>query len=172
MFSRNIKLYKGVTLLELLIVMASIIIMTGIGFSIWQSSRGDMHLLNAQREVASAIKMAQSYALQGKTQDTGSGPFVPCGYGFYIINDAAMNKYKIIYKKCSDGSYADLSPSQIFQLKNGVTFGDHLDHKIIFKVPFGDVILNEITPSLTLCYGSCSSSSKTITISDGAVIEN
>jgi prepilin-type N-terminal cleavage/methylation domain-containing protein len=81
---------KGMTLLEMIIVIAIIGMMTGIAIVQLGRSRVDTRLRAAQTEVASTIKLAQSFAIQGKAQ---SAPI--CGYG---IRFTANDTYEIFYQ--------------------------------------------------------------------------
>lgn len=95
MAKNNVK-YKAVTLLELLTVIAIIGIMTAAGLVSLNSGKTMAKLQAAQREVASAIKLTQSYALQGKVTPEGT---TPCGYGFRFDPSDTINKakYEIFY---------------------------------------------------------------------------
>lgn len=164
MFSKNIKSYKGVTFMELMVVIAIISIMSAIGFSLWQSTKGESYLRDAQREVASAIKTAQSYALQGRLR----GGEVPCEYGVSINHP---NIYRIIYRQACGGSIDTLEE---FTLKNGTTFDNQNGHYMLFNIPFANVTTATWTTSLIgqldLRHGG---KIKTITIdSNGNVAEN
>jgi len=127
--------------MELLLVIAIIGIMTVAGFVSLSSSRTNTKLQTAQREVASVIKLAQSYALQGKVTPNGT---TPCGFGFrFDPTDTTHTKYEIFYNTWGPsgwGGYSNCtamnadsdarqwkagashSPAlEYFQLNNGVT---------------------------------------------------
>lgn len=82
--------YKAVTFAELIIVMAIIGIMTAVSIVSFTPIRSSARLKAAQREVAAEIKLAQGYALQGKTQKGAT----PCGYGFHFKDNS---NYEIFY---------------------------------------------------------------------------
>jgi len=91
------KKYRGFSFIELLTVIAIIGIMSAVAFVSLSSSKSSAKLSAAQREVAGAIKLAQSYALQGRMETDeagGSGLAVPCGYGFHFISPT---DYEIFY---------------------------------------------------------------------------
>jgi len=83
---------QGFTLIEILAALAIMGIMLSIILISFNSSKRDVTLKSAQREVASAIKMAHAYALQGKTQNEET----PCGYGFRFTDS---DSYMIFYNK-------------------------------------------------------------------------
>ncbi len=89
---KGIKL-KGVTLLELMVVIAIIGIMSSVSIVSLHSLRTRARLKSAQSEVTATIKTAQSYALQGKQ---GNGTDIACGYGFRFTDD---ENYEIFYNK-------------------------------------------------------------------------
>jgi prepilin-type N-terminal cleavage/methylation domain-containing protein len=84
------KKQHGFTLVELMISLAILSTMTVVSIVSIRSSRTDSSLAAAQREVTAAIKLAQSYALQGKMQNS----VTPCGYG---LRFKTMEKYEIYY---------------------------------------------------------------------------
>ncbi len=90
------KNYRAVTMIEMIIVIAIIGIMAGLVMVSLQSGRSSSRLQSAQRNVTATIKLAQSYALQGKTQ----GGVTPCGYGFRFT---ANNAYEIFYNPRTGG---------------------------------------------------------------------
>ncbi len=96
MLTKNKKIIFGVrngfTLLELMIVIGIIGIMTGIGFASFGSAKKHSALRAGQYEVTSAIKLAQSYALQGKSISGVTEKI--CGYGFAFSDNT---NYKIFY---------------------------------------------------------------------------
>lgn len=89
-------LYPGFSMLELIIVIAIIIIALLAGIASMSGVRSNAALKSSQRELTAAIKQAQSYALQGKTQNGKT----PCGYGL-IFTD---NKTYVVYYNALDGS--------------------------------------------------------------------
>jgi Tfp pilus assembly protein FimT len=90
------KIYKekklnGFSLIELMVILAIIVIMTGVSIVSLSPSRRYQALKAAQDEVTASIKLAQSYALQGRTV---SGISRVCGYGFKFTNET---DYQIFY---------------------------------------------------------------------------
>ena len=158
---QNVKI-KAFTLVELIIVIAVIGIMTSVGMVSFQTSRNTHKVEAAANEVAATIKLAQSYALQGKAADDGSGNMVtPCGYGFrFDPGDSNLQQYEIFYNvpdagsSCADmdGAYFrqfNTSYSQPIEspltLTNGVTLqspaisDDSNPTEIYFTVPRADM---------------------------------
>jgi len=134
MFSKNIKFYKGVTFMELLVVIAIMGIMAATGFSMWRSTKGKSYVRDAQREIASSIKTAQSYALQGKVQN-GDAPFA---YGVRIVSSSA---YEIFYYATpTDATNNNGTMIESFSFNKGAYTGISLGSRVYFKVPFGDAI--------------------------------
>lgn len=163
--------YKGVTFVELMVVISIIGIMTGVGFVSLKSSRNDSRLRAAQREVASTIKLAQSYALQGKMQ----GAVTPCGYGFKFTSAA---DYQIFYKLPTGGNCdvpGDATNAESFTLSNAVVLdgpANVSNTEIYFTVPFS-AMTGPISSIFTFQYPAGSGDTKTITINlGGNVIEN
>ena len=129
MFSKYTKYnHKGVSLIELMVVIAIIGIMSSIGFALWQSSKNATYLDIAQREVASAVRAAQSYALQGKRLSSG----VPSTYG---VGFTANNAYCIYHDSFNAGNCIET-----FALNNGVVLRGFSagSNVVFFNVPFGD----------------------------------
>lgn len=169
--------------MELLIVIAIIGIMTVAGFVSMSSSRTNTKLQAAQREVASVIKLTQSYALQGKVAPDGA---VPCGYGFWFTGSSS---YEIFYNTntnanitCDEYNKAVANrqrngdDSHIFQslsLNNGVTLSSPVlvDTEIYFTVPGGNIYnKNGAAYEGQIFIFDLSGNQKTITINSGGGI--
>jgi prepilin-type N-terminal cleavage/methylation domain-containing protein len=142
---------KGMTLLELTVSMAIIAIMSAIGITLLSSSKDVIKLKDAQTEVATAIKVAQGYALQGKTQSN-----TVCGYG---IRFASESTYRIFYNSligsntdCNAQNKDDYSCRQwrnesidienIMSLPRGVTLPDYANAKLFFDLPHANIYSN------------------------------
>lgn len=148
--------HKAFTLIELITVISIIGIMSAVTIVSLSSSRANARLVSAQREVASAIKLAQSYALQGKTVNGST----PCGFGAYFDFTGNRNIYKIYpiiatncgnidcsnLRQCS-GSTAGFSDPGVEAsvLKDGVKFNDTVHSGgyafVYFNVPHGMAII-------------------------------
>ncbi|EKE10757.1 MAG: hypothetical protein ACD_15C00204G0009 [uncultured bacterium] len=135
---------KGFTLIELLVVISIMSIMASVGFMSYQYSKRDAALRAAQREVATVIRLAQSYATQGKTQGSVGSEFTPCGYGFEFT---ANNRYRIFYVRaasggsCKDDTYSSGSTKyevSEFSLEDYVTTTSSMNSTVMyFRIPFG-----------------------------------
>lgn len=135
--------YHGFTLTELMMVISIMAIMGGVGLVSLQSSKVNTRLRAAQREVAAAIKQAQSYALQGKMQ----GAAKVCGYGVRFNGDTST--YEIFYKipvssktcTTADTDYTSHENVEILKLENGVVLSSPVvaNTEIYFAIPFGQI---------------------------------
>lgn len=154
---------QGFTLLELIVVVAIIGIMTSVGLASLSSSRRQIALKTAQDEVTSAIKLAQSYALQGKIPSSGD---IACAYGFEFLDNDINSEYQIFYYR-KVGGICDTSDKREIErnnLKNGVSLTSPFSSSsVYFNMPSADMIPNSGIV-LTL------DSSKTITISSSGLV--
>lgn len=161
------KFLRGFTVIEILVIIAVMGIMLSIAFVNLGSGRTSAKLDAAQREVASAIKMAQSNALQGKTA-SGS---VPKYWGIYFENDKT---YKIVPSNAPGTDIA--GGTETYALSNGVTFSvtNVINSRIYFSVPNGNILKGNGTSyasgDTATATVSISGLSKTVNISYGGVI--
>jgi len=161
------KRYRAFTLNEIIMVMAIISILSLVGFLALRGARSVSQFKAAQREVASTIKLAQSYALQGKLQadPAGSGLISPCGYGFHFKNET---EYEIFYNlpdeadpalKCAgknvlaeyrrwrDEASGKSVSAESFSLKNGVELISAPDSvEIYFTLPHANIFDTDGAP--------------------------
>lgn len=166
----KIKNTKGFTLLELLIVIAIMIILLSVGMVSLIPVKRSAILKSAQNEVTSAIKLAQSYALQGKI--IGSGLDAPCRYGFMFTDN---DTYKIFYDQNCTGTE---SLVETRDLKSGAYLSNPASgnsSKITFSVPHGEVRSNNIASFGSADFtfrinGVGATVNKTITIYDKGLI--
>lgn len=87
----------GFTFIELMIVIAIMGIAATAAVMSMDSARSEAALQSATRQVTSAIRLAQSYALQGKMEN--GSPV--CGFGVKIDSS---NKYEIYYDALKSSS--------------------------------------------------------------------
>jgi prepilin-type N-terminal cleavage/methylation domain-containing protein len=120
---------SGFTLLEVSIVIALIAILSSLLLVNLQPSRTQEQVNAAQDEIASAVKLAQSFALQGRIQ---SGAVPKC----YGVEKSGADGYRIYYNSlvgCSDS--ATLVEQHNFS--NGVLV---TGFNFKFDVPHGKVV--------------------------------
>lgn len=183
----------GFTLIEMLVVLGITGILSSVGLISYQSAKSEAALRAAQREVATVIRMAQSYALQGKIQTIDGEQRTPCGYGFEFTND---HTYRIFYTYKNDpsdakntcendreypstGSIVSINGNdQIFQLPDNVTMTNApvLPTKFYFTIPFGSVFPYDSVSDfggneMTLEYGENNATKRIIVNERGDVEE-
>ncbi len=147
------KKYSGFTFAELIITIAIVGIMTVVAIVSMNPSKTQAKLKAAQTEVASSIKQAQSYALQGKKQ----GAITPQYYGIKFTNST---NYEL---------YCNTSIVETYKLKDGVVLSGALPSGITFSIPDGN---SNLLSSLILTFGF-NDTAKSITISpSGSITED
>ncbi len=172
---------SGFTLIELLIVIAIIGILSSVGIYSFISTKEKNSLKNSQREVASAINLTKSYALQGLVVPGGS--IAPCGYGFRFVNN---NTYQIFYiKNSSSGVCASNCSSagsncvklEEYALSNNVKLsGVYQNSEMYFSIPHGNVYKRDgsvFYGTDIVLVSASGSTSRSITVNrSGLVVEN
>jgi|GEM_PF-857429 len=108
--------YFAFTLIEVLVVMSIISISTALTLVSFSGYRTERHLERASREVASALREAQSYALSGRSVAGESN----CWIGLNI--PALGASYAIINNSLSGGTCSVNSTISGYTLRNGVLF--------------------------------------------------
>jgi prepilin-type N-terminal cleavage/methylation domain-containing protein len=145
MFKKE-KNFKGVSLIEVLIVIVIIAVTAAISYVNLTNARRQTAVSNTCNELASFYNKARNYALTGKVV----GGSVPTFFKMIIPNG---NTSAIIYRSFNsdgslDSSYSAISGDQL-QFKNGVTcrrfgsggsnpYGDNEGY--YFQVPNGDTV--------------------------------
>jgi prepilin-type N-terminal cleavage/methylation domain-containing protein len=129
---------KGVTLIELIVVIAVIGIMTSVGLVSLSRSRDRKAVEAATREVAAALRDAQNMALTGKDAD------VCDQYEFSYEPDNLANRAKY-YIGCRKNN--NLVKKVEYKLKNGALFDlittNPKDRYVYFNVPFAVISTNK-----------------------------
>lgn len=161
------KKYKGYSILELLTIVAIMGILLSTFMVSLDKSSSDAKIIAAQREVASAIKTAKSYALQGKTNAAGNVP------GYWGIKFTDTSTYVIFH--CANTGGGGHNIKETFTLKNGVVLSSPVpgSSTIYFDVPNGQAI-TPTTPTfdISLQLGSLAAKTITTTSPGGVVTEN
>ncbi|MDR3583030.1 MAG: prepilin-type N-terminal cleavage/methylation domain-containing protein [Candidatus Pacebacteria bacterium] len=161
---------RGFTFIEVMMVITIMSIMAVVAVVSLNSARSNAALESSTRQIASAIQLARSYALQGKMEN-GSAV---CGFGVRITN-ANPPQYKIYYNALSgyndcsteNGKISDSDGTKDsdYVLPNGVTFSDtSVDKHFYFTVPSADFLGSS---SMELDYAG---SSKIINVSSNGVV--
>ena len=159
---KNRRKQLGFTLIELMVIVAIIGIMTTIGFVSLKSGQNKNKLKSAQAEITATIKLAQSYALQGKKDNND---IVPKYYGVRFSADGKS------YIFCSNSNATDTAcsnPVGTYPLKNGVVLSAGQGSLVSFNVPYGNCSLSS-GGSLVIKV-KIDSDEKTITINPGGSI--
>lgn len=135
------KTKKAFSMIELLIVVAIMIVMTGAVFLNRNNSKAGSEVEAAGRKVASQIHALQNEALNGKQFDTngdGIGDTNALSYKFDIVNNATT--YSVSYYS-DTAATTQIGSSQTFNLSNkgSVKAGASGGASFYFKSPNGSV---------------------------------
>ena len=143
----------GFTLVEMIVVLAIIIVITGIVTFNISTERQNSALLRSAQKLSLDLRRAQSFALSSKTYKTAG---VPCGWGVHF-NEAGSTSYTIFadlasaqdcsnrdFKMASDGS----ENFEIVNLESGITVNSLSNNlsDVVFTPP--DPMVN-FTPNQT-----------------------
>jgi len=134
----KIKNRSGVTLIELLIVIALIGIMSAVTIAFLGSGKNQKELESSAREVVAALREAQNLALTGKIMGTNT---FPCSYVFQAVSGGSG--YSINYTYHGSGQDCGSSSNEVYAayvLKNGVKFSTAQD--VTFSVPHATLSSN------------------------------
>jgi type II secretory pathway pseudopilin PulG len=104
-FKNFLKLSKGLTLTEILVTIAIIIILSGLIIANSGAGKSQLALSRSANKLAQDIRRAQEMAMSAKECPTGTGcaDQVPPGYGIYLHQG---DKNYLLY--------ADTNPNQIY----------------------------------------------------------
>lgn len=140
------------TFLETMIVLAVIGILSTIVIVSYNTTKERSNVKNAAKQIESAIKQAQAWAVTGKCDTSGGSCELPCGWGFYIVDP---NTYSIYYEpggscgtSCGHGS--DYETHDIEK----VTLGGTSD--ICYDIPYANsgggsiTVSSEANPSISI----------------------
>ncbi len=162
---KNKQKQSGFTLIEILLVVALIGILSVVTINSMKSGQNQNKLKAAQAETEAIIKLAQSYALQGRKQ----GNIVPKYYGVKFSVDGKS------YSFCSNLNDADVDCNNLiesYQFKNGVMLSAGQGTQVSFDVPFGNCRLSSASDNLTLTFKFDNNSRGILINKGGAITEN
>ncbi len=135
----NIKNKKGVTLLELMTVIAIVGIMTGVSLIfLSRENREKKEVEMAAQEVAAALREAQNAALTGKAMEA-SGEY-PCRFVFQATANSSNYSVSYHYYEEEAGGCSNTSSMKTYAsytLKNGVKFDNSNYLPATFSIPWG-----------------------------------
>jgi len=175
------KTVKGFSLVELITVIAIIGIMAAVAIVSLVPAKTSTKLNAAGQELMATVKLAQSYAFQGKVVKDNGVNVVPCGFGIYTgAGDA--EKYEIFYIFSNDCFALNQEPLNFnnaksleeYTLKNGVIFdAGSTGKRIYFTVPHGVIFGNDgnILSDIMDIVLESNDKIKNIQIKPGGVIE-
>lgn len=109
---------RGVTLVELLIVLIIIIVLAAIIFPGYQSARLQLALLREANRIAQNIRKAQEMAMGTKEKETdilGSTEIPKGGYGIYFEKGEGITSYSIYADKNGNEYYRGTEGDEIME---------------------------------------------------------
>ena len=134
----DIKLQKGLSLIELLIVLVIISVLFAVGFLNYRDYARRQSVISAARQLESDVRLARQMAFEGrKPEDLGcdDNSFL----SGYIFEDNNDNTYNIL-ARCDDNT--DYTIKGNVELPYGITMTSSPNNPIMFKsVGSGVVIL-------------------------------
>ena len=168
----NVKMNKAMTLIEVLVIVAIMLIIMA---AVFVNPRPSVELDNAARQLAADLRRAQNIAMSASTQIDGWGnEIVPCGYGIYTPN---TQKYVIFYNEtaCSNlQHYAGSTDSEeiLLQEEYNITISQGVLSSIYFTPPFGITYIDGANSgSKDIELQASDGSIRTVTITSAGKIE-
>lgn len=157
MLIKNKNNFRGMTLVELMIVVSIIAVMSTVFLYNFNSSRTEKNVEMASREVAAAFREAQNYALTGSQGVAGT---IPCQYRISWAGSA----YTITYRYLDSNNRCNQETVlRTYTLSNGVTF--YNSNNFNFSLPHADVSSARVATVRkdTYSYSACISNDGLIT---------
>lgn len=169
----------GFTLIEILVVLAIIVIITGIVIFNTSFERQNSALLRSAQKLSLDLRRAQSFALSSKVFKTSG---VPCGWGVHF-NGVGSNSYIIfadlaVNQNCSDRDFVKVASSsedfETINLESGITINGLSNgiSDVVFTPPDPIVTFtpNQASTSVTLI--NKNSSTRVVTINKTGFISS
>jgi Tfp pilus assembly protein FimT len=153
---------KGFTFLELILIIGLIGVMAAITIASLSSGKNIIKLRAAQSEIASALKLAQSYALQGRVN--GTKP--PGYYGIKFYTSTSYGLCACLTADCS--ACTNANDLETYSLEGGVTTTMASNSHISFLVPHGT---KNPSGTTTITLQISGASDKTVVIGDKGLVE-
>lgn len=149
---KNKKTKSGFSLVELMVVLAIVLIMTGIFLANQNGNKDQENVETAARQVAAQIRQLQNEALSGKQ----IGGVLVCGFRFDIVSGALVFSTSYYsYSDCAAGTgAAQIGASTQFNLNSkgllGGTAKANSSNSFYFKAPRaglsgGQVLINLVS---------------------------
>ena len=178
--NKTIKQYinkcRGMTLIEVLVVVAIILILLG---AVVINPRPSVNLDRAARQLASDLRRAQNMAMSAVEQGPIGSEYVPCGYGIYVTNSTS---YVLFYNNggdCSTDTYkhngsTDFETADLGDIASGITITVGVGKSIYFIPPSGTTYINGseggiVSQNFTLA--ASDGSTRTVTVTSAGKIE-
>jgi len=163
----------GFTLIEVLVIIAIIVILSGVVFINYRSSEKTLALQRAANKLAQDIRRVQEMAIAAQVCCGGTVP--PGGYGIYLgnVNDTS---YILYADKNNSGDYSPAGNERIetINLEQGVKISllNPSSPSINFKPPDPTITLTGGGPvEITLVLESDTSKTKKITVNKAGLVE-
>jgi prepilin-type N-terminal cleavage/methylation domain-containing protein len=157
---------KGFSLLELVVVMAIMVIMSGVVIASISGNKTNKDLEAAAREIEAAVREAQNDALTGKQVDPAK---VPCKFKFVYTGNSNTYKIQYYYHDQTTDCSSAAGPVDLvsYLLKNGVTFNNGNPNSFDFSVPSGTILYDDI---IVILVGKDSKNDKVCIYPSGRVL--
>jgi len=163
--NKTIKQYinkcRGMTLIEVLAVVAIILILTA---AVVINPRPSVDLDRAARQLASDLRRAQNMAMSAE-EYSGS---VPYGYGIYFnINN--KDEYILFADNDGGGTWSGVGETvETISLEKGVTISNGSSFNVFFEIPYGAITMPSDPFNIGL---QLSSDTRTVTVTSAGKIE-
>jgi len=165
---------KGFTLVELTVVIAIIILLSGLVLTNYRVGEREYALLRSAQKLAQDLRRAQKMAMASETLPAKcGGEFSAGGYGIYFVT--ASNSY-ILFADCDDNGEYDLGPEKIEEIfleskiKISTLSSDPFSLNITFFPPDPTIIIKPSANPATITLKN-DGKTKTVKINTAGLIE-